>query len=94
MRVGIFTGRIVAGSLGGKNRLEYGLLGDSVNIASRLESCEKDRQSSLCRVLIAHQTFVYIQDDFIFENWGPIALKGKQQTVDVYRVISRKKVNL
>lgn len=94
MRVGIFTGRIVAGSLGGKNRLEYGLLGDSVNIASRLESCEKDRQSSLCRVLIAHQTFVYIKDDFIFEEWGPIALKGKQQTVDVYRVISRKKVNV
>lgn len=94
MRVGIFTGRIVAGSLGGKDRLEYGLLGDSVNIASRLESCEKDRQSSLCRVLIAHQTFVYIKDDFIFEEWGPIALKGKQQTVDVYRVINRKKVNV
>ncbi|MFM6395981.1 adenylate/guanylate cyclase domain-containing protein, partial [Planktothrix sp.] len=41
MRVGIYTGTVTVGSLGGKNRLEYGLIGDSVNIASRLESCEK-----------------------------------------------------
>jgi len=90
MRVGIFTGPIVAGSLGGKERSEYGLLGDSVNIASRLESCEKERQSSTCRILIAEQTLAYIRGDFLVEHWGPLALKGKQQTVDVYRVISKK----
>lgn len=91
MRVGIFTGPIVAGSLGGKERSEYGLLGDSVNIASRLESCEKDRQCSTCRVLIAHQTLTYIRGEFLVEHWGPLALKGKQQTVDVYRVIGKNK---
>jgi class 3 adenylate cyclase len=90
MRVGIFTGPIVAGSLGGKERSEYGLLGDSVNIASRLESCQKERQSSTCRVLIAEQTLSYIRGEFLVEHWGPLALKGKQQTVDVYRVISKK----
>lgn len=90
MRVGIYTGPIVAGSLGGKERLEYGVIGDSVNIASRLESCEKDRQSSICRVLIGQETMVYIQDKFYLEPWGPLALKGKQQMVEVYRVIARK----
>lgn len=90
MRVGIFTGPVVAGSLGGKERQEYGIIGDSVNIASRLESCEKDRQSSICRVLIAHETLIHIQDKFYVEHWGPLALKGKQQTVDVYRVIARR----
>ncbi len=90
MRVGIFTGPIVAGSLGGKERLEYGLLGDSVNIASRLESCQKDRQSSQCRILIASQTLQYIQQDFEVESWGLMALKGKQEMVDIYRVISKK----
>lgn len=93
MRVGIFTGPIVAGSLGGKDRLEYGLIGDSVNIASRLESCEKERQPSTCRVLIAHQTLTYIRGEFQVEHWGPLALKGKQQTVDVYRVISKNVVS-
>lgn len=89
MRVGIFTGPIVAGSLGGKQRLEYGIIGDSVNIASRLESCEKDRQISICRVLIAEETVNYLSkpEEFIMEPWGPLALKGKQQTIDVYRVI-------
>ncbi|MEB3277624.1 MAG: adenylate/guanylate cyclase domain-containing protein [Lyngbya sp.] len=89
MRVGIFTGPLVAGSLGGRDRLEYGLLGDSVNIASRLESCQKERQSSVCRILIAYQTLQYIQDKFEVEAWGLMPLKGKQQMVDVYRVIRK-----
>ena len=87
MRVGIFTGPIVAGSLGGKERIEYGVIGDSVNIASRLESCEKDRQSSICRILIARDTLDYLGDRFEVEHWGPLALKGKQKMVDVYRVL-------
>ena len=89
MRVGIFTGPIVAGSLGGRDRLEYGLLGDSVNIASRLESCQKERQSSVCRILIAYQTLQYVEHQFEVESWGLMPLKGKQQMVDVYRVIRK-----
>lgn len=91
MRVGIFTGPIVAGSLGSRDRLEYGLLGDSVNIASRLESCEKDRQSDECRILIAYQTLIYLPDLFELESWGLIPLKGKQQLIDVYRIIDWQK---
>jgi class 3 adenylate cyclase len=87
MRAGIFTGDVVVGSLGGKERLEYGVIGDSVNIASRLESCEKERQPSPCRVLIAQETLVHLQDKFTVESWGPLALKGKSQLVEVYRVI-------
>ncbi|XHX78251.1 MAG: CHASE2 domain-containing protein [Stenomitos frigidus ULC029] len=87
MRVGIFTGPIVAGSLGGKDRLEYGVIGDSVNIASRLESYEKDRQTETCRILIAQETLVHLQNKFAVEPWGLLALKGKQQRVDVYRVL-------
>lgn len=94
MRVGIFTGPLVAGSLGGKERSEYGLIGDTVNIASRLESCAKERQESICRVLVGKETFVHIEDDFDFEGWGPMALKGKQQTIDVYRVVGWKSCEL
>ena len=87
MRVGIFTGPIVAGSLGGKDRLEYGVIGDSVNIASRLESYAKDQQAEACRILIAKDTLIHLQDKFMVESWGPLALKGKQQLIDVYRVL-------
>ncbi len=94
MRVGIFTGPLVAGSLGGKERSEYGLIGDTVNIASRLESCAKERQEVICRVLVGKETFVHIEDYFDFEHWGPMALKGKQQTIDVYRVLGWKSSKL
>jgi len=87
MRIGIFTGTVVAGSLGGKDRLEYGVIGDSVNTASRLESCEKHRQPSNCRILIGDETLGHLQGEFEVESWGALALKGKQQMVDVYRVI-------
>ena len=90
MRVGIFTGPVMVGSLGGKERLEYAVIGDSVNIAARLESCEKDRQPSDCRILIAHQTLVHLREKFQVEAWGALQLKGKQYKVDVYRVVDRK----
>ncbi|MBD0346196.1 MAG: hypothetical protein ICV63_15505, partial [Coleofasciculus sp. Co-bin14] len=64
-------------------------IGDSVNIAARLESCEKDCQPSDCRILIAHETLVHLQEEFQVEAWGALQLKGKQQKVDVYRVIGR-----
>lgn len=87
IRVGIFTGPIVAGSLGGKERMEYGIIGDSVNTASRLESCEKERHLGLCRILTARETLVHIENQFQVERWGLLPLKGKQHLVDVYRVV-------
>ncbi|MDY6940786.1 MAG: adenylate/guanylate cyclase domain-containing protein [Cyanobacteriota bacterium] len=89
MRVGIFTGPVVAGSLGGKERMEYGIIGDSVNIASRLESCHKERQASICRVLVAQQTLDRLGGQFRVEPWGRLMLKGKQQSIEVYRILDR-----
>jgi adenylate cyclase len=90
MRVGIFTGPVVVGSLGSKIRLEYGVIGDSVNIASRLESLDKDRQPCPCRILIAGQTRNFLQEDYKLEPWGEMFLKGKAVQVDVFRVLGQK----
>lgn len=87
MRAGIFTGSVVVGSLGSKARLEYGVIGDSVNTASRLESVDKDRQPSFCRVLIAQETLDYLGDRYQIESWGTLTLKGKSEPVAVYQVI-------
>ena len=90
MRVGIFTGAVMVGSLGGKSRLEYGVIGDTVNIASRLESCEKERQDEDCRILIAQETLDYLENLYEVESWGAIFLKGRVQSVEVYRVIGHR----
>ena len=91
MRVGIFTGPVMVGSLGGPTRLEYGVIGDSVNIASRLESCLKDRQEDTCRILIAEETLLHLAGKFEVESWGALPLKGREQKVNVYRILGIKK---
>lgn len=89
IRIGIFTGPVMVGSLGGPQRLEYGVVGDSVNTASRLESCLKHRQPTPCRILIAHETLTQLNQTFQVESWGEISLRGKQSPLQVYRVCDR-----
>jgi adenylate cyclase len=87
MRIGICTGSVIIGSLGSRDHIEYGVIGDAVNTASRLESCHKDRQPSDCRILITESTQRYLPQQFVVEDWGMLELKGKQQLVNVYRLV-------
>jgi len=87
MRAGIYTGKVMAGSLGGKNRLEYAVIGDSVNIAARLEACQKDQQTDLCRILVARETLDHLQEQFHIESWGHLQLRGRQGLVEIFQVL-------
>ena len=95
MRMGIFTGEVTAGSIGGRERMEYGILGDTVNTASRLESWEKDRMDYNCRILLGKSTYEHlccneeILSNLSVQSWGPQQLKGKAQLVEVYEVIPK-----
>ena len=78
--IGINTGTVIAGTLGGPGRLDYTVLGDAVNIAQRLQS------EAVGGEILASAVTIRQADTDLAEPVGLKRLKGRQELVDVYRI--------
>jgi adenylate cyclase len=79
--VGINSGNVVAGTIGGGGRVDFTVIGDTVNTASRVESATRDTGDNL---LITHATWSLLDDKNAWIERPAVPLKGKSQPVRIY----------
>lgn len=79
--IGLNSGPAVVGNMGSHERLAYTAIGDTVNLASRLESNAKPGQ-----ILISKETYERIKETFKVTPLDAIKVKGKEQFVEIYQV--------
>lgn len=79
--IGINTGDAVVGNIGAENRYEYTAIGDTVNLAARLESNAKKGQ-----VLVSRYVYDAVGDKIPLKPVGEITVKGKSQPIEVYEL--------
>ena len=83
LHIGINTGPVLSGMVGGSDKQEYTVMGDTVNLASRLEDA-----SQVGQILVGPATYKATKTGFKYKTLQPITLKGKAEPVPVYELLS------
>ena len=84
IRVGINTGEMIVGKMGGVKKVDYTVIGDSVNLASRLEGANKQYHT---RVIASGETYALVEAAILGRPLDHIAVKGRSEPVVIYELL-------
>ena len=87
MRIGLNSGPVVVGAIGDDLRMDYTAIGDTINLASRMESIAQPGA-----VLVSGHTQRLARDFFTFSSLGPLQVKGKEDPQDAYELMGSSEV--
>ncbi len=82
LRVGINTGYVTVGNFGSQDRMDYTIIGSSVNLTARLQS-----HAEIDGILLGHETYSLVKDEVAVEEHSPIKVKGFAEPIRCYKVL-------
>ncbi len=84
VKMGINSGKMIVGNIGSDDRLDYTILGDEANIASRLETLNKFYGT---RIIISGNTYKHVKDKFLCREMDKVRVYGKSKILRIYEVM-------
>jgi class 3 adenylate cyclase len=87
MHIGVNTGLVIAGNVGGDVKQEFTVVGDAVNLASRLKDAAPNGS-----IWVGPDTHRYAREEFEFKKLPAVTVKGKERPIDAYEVTSTESI--